>query len=145
MSNIKKSIKNPIQKLWKKYIDKDDKLTNTEQLAFDIFKISLSDSNNIRYLSPNYSDKKYILTKSYLVDENVDTFITLSGNNLTIVNHEYRYDISLPEKTSVIMSNMFDDQVEKEREKMEEKILNNITNSLDIVLNNFKENLIAKE
>ena len=32
------------------------------------------------------------------------------------------------------MSNMFDDKVEKERESMEEKILNNITNSLEIVL-----------
>ena len=72
--------------VWKK-IDKDDVLTQTEQLAFDIFEISLKDENNIKFLSPNYINKKYILTKSYLLDNNVDTFIILnpSANKLTIV------------------------------------------------------------
>lgn len=128
--------------LWKK-IDKDDVLTQTEQLAFDIFDISLNDDNNIKFLSPIYVNKKYILTKSYLLDNNVDTFIILNpgANKLTIVNHQYRYDISMPTKTCTIMDNMFNEKVDEEREIMENTILNNITQSLDIVLKQFKDNL----
>jgi len=143
MNEKKISIKNFLNSIWK-LIDKDDVLTDDEQLAFDIFKISLSDENNIRYLSPNFSSKKYILTKSYLVKDNVDTFIILNSENykVTIVNHQYRYDISMPAKTCIKMSNMFDDKVEEERENMEEKILNNITNSLDTVLKQFKYKML---
>jgi len=140
MIKIKTSFINFFKAIWK-YIDKDDILTETEQLAYDIFKINLEDDKNIRYLSPNFLDKKYILTKSYIMDDNVDTFIVLNGNNIIIVNHQYKYDISMPTKTCMKMANMFDDKVEKEREVMEQKILNNIKNSLDIVLNKFKEQL----
>ena len=127
-----------------KLIDKDDVLTQTEQLAFEIFQICLNDDNNIKFLSPSYMNKKYILTKSYLLDNNVDTFIILkpSVNKLTIVNHQYRYDISMPTKTCGIMDKMFDDKVDEERKNMEETILNNITQSLDIVLKQFKDNLV---
>lgn len=139
------SIKNFFRKIWK-IVDKDDVLTESEKLAFDIFNIALTNDQNIKYLSPNFSDKRYILTKSYLLDNNVDTFIILNSqsNRITIVNHKYRYDISLPVKTCNLMSNMFDDEVEKERELMEERILNNITNSLDIVLQQFKEKMLEE-
>lgn len=141
--NIKKVFIN----LWK-LIDKDDVLTQTEQLAFDIFEISLNDDNNIKFLSPysTYGDKKYILTKSYLIDNNVNTFIVLNpgANRLTIVNHQYKYDISMPTKTCSIMNKMFNDKVEEDRENMEKAILNNITQSLDIVLSQFKDNLIRR-
>lgn len=141
--NIKKFFIN----LWK-LIDKDDVLTQTEQLAFDIFEISLKDDNNIKFLSPYsaYADKKYILTKSYLIDNNVNTFIVLNpgANRLTIVNHQYKYDISIPTKTCDRMNKMFNDKVEEDRLNMENAILNNITQSLDIVLKQFKDNLITK-
>jgi len=139
---IFKSISKIFTFLWKK-IDKDDMLTQTEQLAFDIFNISLNDENNIKFLSPIYVNKKYILTKSYLMDNNVNTFIILnpSANKLTIVNHQYRYDISMPTKTCAIMDRMFNEKVDEERENMENTILNNITQSLDIVLKQFKDNL----
>ena len=54
-----------VSQLWDK-IDKPDVLSQTEQLAFDIFKISLEDDNNVRFLSSKNLCKKYILTKSYL-------------------------------------------------------------------------------
>jgi len=128
------------KKAWKK-IDKDDVLTPAQQLAFDIFKICLYDENNIRYLNARNSFKKYIVTKRYVTDKDISTFILLEERKLTIVNHQYRYDINMPQKTSDIMQNMFHDKVEQERSNMEKEILSNITQSLEIVLSQFKEKL----
>jgi hypothetical protein len=121
--------------LWKK-IDKDDVLTEVEKLAFDIFKVSLNDEDNIRFLNSNSTNKKYIITKTYLLNKEVNTFIILnpSQSQITIVNHQYKYDISMPTKTCQIMCNLFDEKVEEERTKMEQEIFNNITDSLEIVL-----------
>jgi len=135
-------IKEFFHKLWKS-IDKDDVLTSAEQSAFDIFKVCLYDENNIRYLNSLNSDKKYIVTKSYIMNKNISTFIILNHriNRITIVNHQYQYDISMPTKTSELMNKMFNDKVDEEREDMEKEILSNITQSLDIVLKQFKEKL----
>lgn len=133
------------QKIWKK-IDKDDILSEKEQLAFDIFKINLYDKDNILHLNYN-SDKKYIVTKSYFINKDVSTFIIFDSsiNKLVIVNHTYKYDIDMPTKTSGIMVRMFNDQVDESREEMEEEILSNITQSLEIVLRQFKTALEKKE
>ena len=130
-------------KLWKK-IDKDDVLSPKEQLAFDIFKICLYDENNIRYLNSGMSYKKYIVTKQFVLSKDIDTFIVLEQGKITIVNHQYRYDIDIPQKTSQIMNNMFDDKVIEDRHQMEEEIYSNITSSLEIVLSSFKEQLQEK-
>lgn len=129
-----------LKKIWKK-IDKDDILNASQQLAFDIFKICLYDENNIRYLNSRNSYKKYIVTKNYVTDKDISTFILLESTKITIVNHQYRYDIIMPEKTAIKMNNMFDDKVEEDRNKMEQEILSNITQSLEIVLSKFKEKL----
>lgn len=142
MDKKQSKFRNIFSQLWDK-IDKPDVLTQTEQLAFDIFKISLEDDNNVRFLSSRSLNKKYILTKSYFTDNKVDTFIVLNAhaNRITIVNHQYKYDISMPTKTCSKMDTMFDKKVEEERETMETTILNNISESLDIVLKQFKDNL----
>lgn len=132
-----------LDKLWKK-IDKDDILTTKEQLAFDIFKISLYDENNVRYLNSGMSYKKYIVTKNYIMTNDIETFIVLEPGKITIVNHQYRYDLDMPQKTSQIMNRMFDDKVAEDRRKMEEEIYSNITQSLEIVLSQFKEKLEHK-
>jgi len=130
------------QKIWTK-IDKDDVLNDAEQLAFDIFELCLNDEGNIRYLDTSESNKKYIVTKSYLLNNDINTFIILEplSNRLTIVNHQYKYDLIMPRKTCDTMNCMFNDKVEEERENMEKEILSNITQSLDIVLKQFKEKL----
>ncbi len=135
-------IKEFIKKVWKS-IDKDDVLTPAEQSAFDIFKVCLYDENNIRYLNSANSDKKYIVTKSFIMDKNISTFIILHhrNNRITIVNHQYKYEISMPTKTSELMNDMFNDKVDEEREDMEKEIMSNITQSLDIVLQQFKEKI----
>lgn len=135
-------IKEFFYNFWK-LIDRDDVLTSAQQSAFDIFNVCLYDENNIRYLNSYKSDKKYIVTKSYILDKNISTFIILNhtNNKITIVNHQYQYDMSMPNKTIELMNKMFNDKVEEEREGMEKEILSNITQSLDIVLKQFKEKL----
>ncbi len=135
-----------INKIWKKF-DKDDVLSLTEQYAFYIFKINLNDKNNVFYLDYNSVTgeecKKYIVTKSYVLNKDVNTFIILNSgaNKLVIVNHQYRYDIPMPTKTCKLMDKMFNAKVEEERDIMEQEILSNITESLDIVLKQFKDKL----
>lgn len=133
-------IKNKFKKIIDK-IDKPDKLNQVQQLAFDIFKICLYDENNIRYLNSGFSYKKYIVNKKFILDKDVSTFILLESNKITIVNHTYKYDVEMPQKTSSIMNKMFDIKVDEDRSDMEKEILGNISYSLSIVLNDFKNQL----
>jgi hypothetical protein len=126
--------------IWKK-IDRDDRLSPVQQLAFDIFEICLNDDDNVRYLNSKYSYKKYIVSKRFILEKDVSTFILLESGKLTIINHQYRYDVDIPEKTSQKMNRMFDDKVEQDRTEMEKEILGNITSSLQIVLADFKGKL----
>jgi len=134
-----------IFKNWIKNIfDKDDVLTLDQQLAFDIFKICLYDDNNIRYLNASNSYKKYIVNKKFILDKDVSTFIILESGKITIINHTYKYDIEIPQHTSLKMNKMFDNKVDEDRSIMEKEILGNITSSLNIVLTNFKNSLEEK-
>jgi hypothetical protein len=141
-----KEIKDFLIKFKKDLMD-EKPLTEAEQLAFDIFKICLYDDNNLRYMNIDSVSKKYILSKTYISDNTVDNFIILDHLNysLTIVNHQYKYDISMPEKTVNIMCDMFNEKVKEERSEMEKQILNNINESLEIVLNQLKNKLIVKK
>lgn len=140
MKNIKEKIDNFFIYLWKQ-IYKDDKLTPVQQLAYDIYLISLNDPNNIRYLNSYESNKKYIVSKKYVIDKDVITFIILDENKITIVNHDYKYDIEIPNKTSDKMKKMFYDKVNEDRERMEKEIMCNIKSSLETVLTDFKKKI----
>ena len=139
-TETKNWLQNFFIKLWKK-IDKDDILNPVQQLAFDIFEICLNDENNVRYLNASNSYKKYIVSKRFITDKDVSTFILLENGKLTIVNHSYRYDIDLPQKTSQKMNIMFNDKVDQDREDMEKEIFGNIRSSLATVLSDFKGKL----
>ena len=131
------------KKIWK-FLNKEEILTPVEQSAVDIFKICLNDENNIRYLnSTRDSDKKYIVSKTYVTDKVINTFIILHfrHNKVTIVNHQYAYDISLPTKACEELNYLFNEKVEEDREEMEKEILSNITQSLDIVLKQVKDKI----
>jgi hypothetical protein len=129
-----------------------DKLSDWRQLGFDIFKIALMDEGNIRYYdAPNgihTSDIKYIISKEYFQGQHdVNTFIIFdyginTNAKMIVVNHEYKYDFDFPLRTSAIMSDMFDDAVRKDRAKMREEIMSNVTNSLVIVLSALKQKML---
>jgi len=137
---ISKYIRKFFFSIWK-FFDKDDKLTDVQQLAFDIYEISLNDDNNIRYLNAAESYKKYIISKKYILDKEISTFLILESSKITIVNHQYRYDIDMPSKTSSKMNIMFNEKVIEDREEMEKEIFGNIKTSLAIVLSDFKGQL----
>jgi len=124
-----------------KKLDKDDKLTQVQQLAFDIYNICLYDDNNIRYLNTIDTYKRYIVSKKFIIDKTINTFIILETEKITIVNHQYRYDIDIPRKTSEKMIKMFDSKARSDREVMENEIFGNITSSLSLVLVDFKNRL----
>jgi hypothetical protein len=137
------------RKTWRK-IEPLDVLNPKQQLAFDIFKIALKDENNIFYLNNKKaltSEKMYIVSKEYITNNEVRTFIMLeytldSIGQIIIVNHEYKYDIDVPQKTAKKMLELFELAVSREREKMEKEIMGNITSSLEIVLEKFKEKML---
>lgn len=124
-------------------INPDDILTKDIQLAFDIFKTSLENPNNMFLLNIDFSGEKYIIPKSYYSTEmHKSTYIILNGfeKKITIVNHTYQYDILLPSKTCRTMEKMFENVIIEERKKMKSEILKNNIKSLEIVLNNLKNN-----
>lgn len=128
-------------------INPDDVLTRDAQLAFDIFETSLNNPENMYLLNTDLSSEKYIVPKSYYttVEDNSihnSTCIILNSfeKKITIVNHQYQYDISIPMKTCGIMDQMFNDKIYDERQKMKNEILKNAIKSLEIVLQNLKIN-----
>lgn len=144
----KKESSNFFTKIFHKFlllINPDDILTKDAQLAFEIFKTSLEDSNNMYLLNTELSGERYILPKSYYsstIEMHNSTCIILNAfeKRITIVNHTYQYDIPLPQKTCSIMERMFENKVIEERQKMKSEILKNTIKSLEIVLNNLKNN-----
>lgn len=126
-------------------LDRDEPMTEDQQLAYDIFVICLNDDDNIRYLNATNSYKKYIVNKKFILDKDVSTFIILESGKLVIVNHTYKYDIEMPQNISIKMNKLFDKKVDQDRNAMEKEILSNITSSLNIVLTQFKEKLENKE
>jgi len=140
-----KRTKKKIQKTWKHFY-KDDVLNDYTQAGFDIFKYTLLDNNNVKYLSPKEINKMYIVTKEYVANKDISTFIVFEYNKeryskLTTVNHEYKYDYEIPSKTADIMKDMFDNKVEEDREAMEAEILSNITSSIQHLVQRYKSKL----
>jgi len=142
---FKKNLMNYFNKIIKQF-DKDDVLDPYTQAGVDIFKYTLMDNNNVKYLSPKEVIKMYIVTKEYVMNKDISTFIIFEYNpqrhsKLTTVNYQYRYDYEIPSKTSDIMKKMFDDKVEMDRKNMENEILNNITSSIQILVAKYKSKL----
>jgi hypothetical protein len=142
---FKKNLMNYFNKIIKQF-DKDDVLDPYTQAGVDIFKYTLMDDNNVKYLSPKEVIKMYIVTKEYVINKDISTFIIFEYNpqrhsKLTTVNYQYRYDYEIPSKTSDIMKKMFDDKVEMDRKNMENEILNNITSSIQILVAKYKSKL----
>jgi hypothetical protein len=137
-----------------KKIEGQDVLNVDQQLGFDIFKIALQDEGNIRYYDApngaNTSHIKYIVSKEYFQGKkDVDTFIIFDDaqdrGKMIVVNHEYKYNFEFPKRTTNIMNDIFDDTVRKDRKRMKEEILANITTSLTIVLTKLKEKMLESK
>lgn len=128
-----------------KFFSHSAKLSEDEELGFQIFQSALNNPNCIRILNTDISGKKYIVPKTYYTSRDTTSCVILNSyiNKLTIVNHVHKYDILMPQRTCVIMDKMFNLKAQEERDSLEIEILKNTVESLSVVLEKFKENEIG--
>ena len=74
--------------------------------------------------------------KRYIKSEDDQIFIIIEQNQITIVNHNYSYNIDIWGSALTRISNMFDIEVEKRRDAMESEIRSNVKHSLSNIYKN---------
>lgn len=83
-----------------------------------------------------------ISQKRYIKNDEKRIFIIIENRLLTIVNHNYSYNIHLHPKSYDRLIIIFDNEVEKRRQIMEDEIRSNVKHSLTNIYNNIiNENL----
>lgn len=88
-----------------------------------IFRNLVKRSDSTLLISP-------LAGKRYIKSEKLDLFITLLDKKMSIVNHQFKYDLDLSHSTTYKLENMFDLQVEKRRHEMEQEMTSNVKSSL---------------
>jgi hypothetical protein len=106
-----------------------------EKECISVCKALIHKEASVLLLSP-ISGKRYI--KSH--DEQL--FIIIESNLITIVNHQYSYNISMWGKPMETIIRMFDIEVEKRREAMEMEIRSNVKHSLANIFKNLSDEKI---
>ena len=99
----------------------------TESVA--IYRKLISKPDTTLLISP-ISGKRYIKS-----DDN-QLFIIVELNQLTIVNHAYSYNIDIEGKAHERIARLFDAEVERRREIMEDEIRSNVKHSLSNIYKN---------
>lgn len=135
---MKHLIKRRLQKtyIWfKKMLDpsirSNRSLDNTQQKARTICLKILNDPKSELLMSGPWQEKRYI--------KNNDYFIIIHSAGLKIVNHVYSYDIPLDGSHIEKLKKYFDKKLNDVRENMEEEIMQNVTHSLDTIINNLNK------
>ena len=80
--------------------------------------------------------------KRYIKSQDEQLFIIIESNLITIVNHQYSYNISIWGKPLGTIIRMFDIEVEKRREAMEMEIRSNVKHSLANIFKNLSDEKI---
>ncbi len=106
-----------------------------EKECISVCRALIHKEASVLLLSP-ISGKRYI--KSH--DEQL--FIIIESNLITIVNHQYSYNISMWGKPMETIIRMFDIEVEKRREAMELEIRSNVKHSLANIFKNLSDEKI---
>jgi hypothetical protein len=97
--------------------------------AFAICKRLISKRETTLLISP-ISGKRYIKS-----DDN-QLFIIIEFHQMTIVNHQYSYNIDIAGKAHERIAQVFDAEVERRREQMEIEIRSNVKHSLSNIYKN---------
>ena len=66
----------------------------------------------------------------YIKNEELQMYVILKETEVSIVNHQYYYNISISFKTKNNLFQVFDNTISEKRFEMERDILNNTENSL---------------
>jgi hypothetical protein len=107
----------------------DKHASDYDHEAFSIAKRLISKRETTLLISP-ISGKRYIKS-----DDN-QLFIIIESHQMTIVNHQYSYNIDVAGKSFEKLSQVFDAEVEKRRENMEAEIRSNVKHSLSNIYKN---------
>lgn len=102
---------------------KDQDHSEYEKECISIVKALILQEDSVLLMSP-LSGKRFIKS-----DVN-QLFIIIEDRTITIVNHQYSYNINVWGKTLERIVNMFDVEVEKRRTLMEMEIRSNVKHSL---------------
>lgn len=133
---MKHKIKRVIQKIGiflvkKLYRASRVKLTNTEVDASILFRKLLIDPNTELLISP-------LSGKYFLKNDERNLLVVLSCNNVSIINHIFGYDISIPSFLYENLRNIFNEEVECRSQKMEDEYRNNVRHNLQQVIKSLK-------
>jgi hypothetical protein len=135
---MKHLIKRRLQKtyIWfKKMLDPDIRnsqtLDITQQKAKQVCLKILNDPESELLMSVHWQEKRYI--------KNNDYFVIIHPKGVKIVNHIYSYDIPLEGSHIEKLKKYFDKKLNDVRENMEEEIMQNVTHSLDTIINNLNK------
>jgi hypothetical protein len=75
--------------------------------------------------------------KRYIKSDEQQIFLILQMDQLTVVNHQYSYNINLHGSNVYDrICNIFDNEIEKRREFMEKEIYSNVKHSLSTIVKN---------
>jgi hypothetical protein len=92
----------------------------------------------------NHDNSKFLIAplsgKRYIKNEEVDLFIIIYDNHLSITNHVYHYDVVLNQREIDKINNMYDNKTERIRQQFENEIMGQINNSLQSI----QEKLVKK-
>ena len=102
---------------------RDKTKDNFEVESFAICKRLISKQETTLLISP-------ISGKRYIKSDGNQLFIIIESHQMTIVNHQYSYNIDIAGKSFEKISQVFDAEVEKRREDMEAEIRSNVKHSL---------------
>jgi hypothetical protein len=100
-----------------------------EHEAFSICRRLITNPETTLLISP-ISGKRYIKS-----DDN-QLFLIIERHQMTIVNHQYSYNIDVHGKAYDKIAQVFDAEVERRREKMEAEIRSNVKHSLSNIYKN---------
>lgn len=85
----------------------------------------------------NHDSSKFLIAplsgKRYIKNEEVDLFIIIYDNHLSITNHVYHYDVVLNQREIDKINNMYDNKTERIRQQFENEIMGQINNSLQSI------------
>jgi hypothetical protein len=75
-----------------------------------------------------------ISNKRYIRNEELQIFVILENYSVKVINHVYSYTVFLEDKSWHLITNLFDNEVERRREVFENEITSNIKHSLQNII-----------
>lgn len=131
MKHITRRLFQKVAIKWIRTLTPKEKIEHSayEKECISICKELISREDSLLLMSP-------ISGKRYIKSDDDQIFVIIESNQITIVNHQYSYNIDIWGKALIRISEMFDREVEKRREEMETEIRSNVKHSLSSIYNN---------